>query len=489
VADSFYVTTPIYYVNAAPHLGHAYTTIAADVLARHHRQRGEAVFFLTGTDEHGEPVADAAHALGLEPQALADRNAERFRALAPRLGASNDFFIRTTDPEHMAVVQEVLSRVRDNGYVYKGMYEGWYCPRCADFKAESEIDEGRLCPIHHIALVREEEENWFFALSRFQGRLEALYAERPEFVAPRTRYNEALSFIAGGLRDVPLTRRRLEWGVPVPWDPEHVFYVWFDALLNYYSALSYARPGEDLTSEFWPASCHLIAKDILRFHTVYWPALLMAAGLELPERVFVHGYLLMDGEKMSKSLGNVLDPFAAIDRFGADALRFYLLRDVSFGQDGSVSTAAFEQRYESELANDYGNLASRVLAMVARYRDGVLPHGPDGATLDPLLTGDFDGLAERVAELIDGVELTVALDEIWQRVRRLNRYVEEQAPWVLAKDPARAGDLDRVLASLVEGLRVVTVLLHPYLPASTARLLAALDAPVLAAIEPLFPRL
>jgi methionyl-tRNA synthetase len=501
VPKSFYVTTPIYYVNAAPHLGHAYTTIAADVMARHHRQRGEAVFFLTGTDEHGEPVADAAHALGIEPQELADRNAERFRALAPRLGASNDFFIRTTDPQHMAVVQDVLSRVRENGFVYKGMYEGWYCPRCADFKAENEIDEGRLCPIHHVALEREEEENYFFALSRFQEQLEALYAERPEFVAPRTRYNEALSFIAGGLRDVPLTRRHLTWGVPVPWDSEHVFYVWFDALLNYYSALSYARAGsegggkggggaagEDLTAQFWPANCHLIAKDILRFHTVYWPALLMAAELELPERVFVHGYLLMEGEKMSKSLGNVLDPFAAIDRFGADALRFYLLRDVSFGQDGSVSTAAFEQRYESELANDYGNLASRTLAMVARYRAGVVPRSPDGPLLDPVLADDFAGLGERVGELIDRVELTLALDEIWQRVRRLNRYVEEQAPWVLAKDPARARDLDRVLGTLIEGLRIVTTLLHPYLPASTERLLEALDAPVLAAIEPLFPR-
>ncbi len=471
--DSFYVTTPIYYVNAAPHLGHAYTTIAADVLARHHRQRGEDVFMLTGTDEHGEPVADAAHAQGIAPQELADRNAERFRALAPVLGASNDFFIRTTDAGHIAVVQEVLSRVRDNGFVYEGVYEGWYCPRCADFKADNEIDAGRLCPIHHIELVREKEENYFFALSRFQERLEALYEEQPGFVAPRTRRNEALSFIAGGLRDVPLTRRRLTWGVPVPWDSDHVFYVWFDALLNYYSALSYARPGEDLTGRFWPADCHLIAKDILRFHTVYWPALLMAAEIELPKKVFVHGYLLMEGEKMSKSLGNVLDPFEVIERFGSDALRFYLLRDVSFGGDGSVSTAAFEQRYESELANEYGNLASRTLAMVGRYREGGVPAGAP----DPALAGDFDGLAERVAELIDSVELTNALEEIWGRVRRLNRYVEEQAPWTLAKDPARADDLDRVLTTLVGGLRVVSVLLHPYLPASTLRLLDALGAP------------
>jgi methionyl-tRNA synthetase len=525
---SFYVTTPIYYVNAAPHLGHAYTTIAADVLARHHRQRGEEVFFLTGTDEHGEPVADAAHALGVEPQELADRNSERFRALAPRIEATNDFFIRTTDPQHMAVVQEVLTKVRENGHVHMGTYEGWYCPKCADFKAENEVDEGELCPIHHVKLTREQEDNYFFALSTFQEPLERLYAEHEDFVAPRSRYNEALSFIKSGLRDVPLSRHKLTWGVPVPWDTEHVFYVWFDALLNYYSALSYAPAppdvshgpsapgaggaengppsrartshpaGDTLTRSFWPADVHLIAKDILRFHAVYWPALLMAAGIELPRKLFVHGYLLMDGEKMSKSLGNVLDPFEVIDRFGADALRFYLLRDVPFGQDGSVSTASFEQRYESELANDYGNLASRTIAMIVRYRDGVV-----SGELDDSLATDFAGLGERVSGLLDGVELTSALDEIWGRVRRLNRYVEEQAPWQLAKDPERAQELDRVLATLAEGLRVVSVLLHPYLPDSTERLLAALGAPELSfagadfaagkvhsvqALAPLFPK-
>src|SRR5271167_4025273 len=398
---SFYVTTPIYYVNAAPHLGHAYTTIAADAMARHHRQRGEDVFFLTGTDEHGEPVADAAHALGIEPQQLADRNAERFKALAPLIEATNDFFIRTTDEQHMVMVQEVLTQVRENGFVYEGTYEGWYCPRCADFKADNEIDEGNRCPIHHIELTREQEDNYFFRLSSFQERLEELYAECPDFVCPRTRYNEALSFIRSGLRDVPLTRHKLTWGVPVPWDQEHVFYVWFDALLNYYTALSYApapassatrgEPGdEDLLERFWPASYHVIAKDILRFHAVYWPALLMAAGIELPEHVFVHGYLLMDGEKMSKSLGNVLDPFAVIERFGADALRFYLLREVPFGQDGSVSNASFEQRYESELANEYGNLASRTIAMLERYRPAGVPAG----AVDPLLAEDFTGLGE-----------------------------------------------------------------------------------------------
>ncbi len=469
---SFYVTTPIYYVNAAPHLGHAYTEIAADIMARHHRQRGERVFFLTGTDEHGEPVADAAHALGIEPKELADRNAERFRALAPQIEATNDFFIRTTDPQHEAKVQEVLSLVRENGFVYEGVYEGWYCPRCADFKAENEIDEGNRCPIHHIELTREREENYFFKLSAFQERLERLYGEREDFVTPRTRYNEALSFIRSGLRDVPLTRHKLTWGVRVPWDPEHVFYVWFDALLNYYSALSYAEPGEDLTATFWPASYHLIAKDILRFHAVYWPALLMAAELELPEHIFIHGYLLMEGEKMSKSLGNVLDPFEVIERFGADALRFYLLREVPFGQDGSVSSASFELRYETELANELGNLASRAIAMLVRYRDGVVSPGP----VDELLADDFAGLPERVSAHVDRAELTAALEEIWQRVRRLNRYVEEQAPWQLAKDESRAEDLDRVLRTLAEGLRTLGVLLWPYLPASCERLLSALGA-------------
>jgi methionyl-tRNA synthetase len=472
---SFYVTTPIYYVNAAPHLGHAYTTIGADILARHMRQRGEEVFFLTGTDEHGEPVALAAEREGVTPQQLADRNAERFKAMMPALGVSNDFFIRTSDARHVARVQELLGRVNDNGFVYEGLYEGWYCPRCADFKTENEIGPQTTCPIHEIALVREREENYFFALSRFQEPLERLYgehSERPGFVLPSHHFNEARAFIAQGLQDVSLTRAKLTWGVPVPWDPEHVFYVWFDALLNYVTALSYAREGEDLTAQFWPASFHIIGKDILKFHTVFWPALLMAAGLALPRHVFVHGFLLMDDKKMSKSLGNVLDPFAIVDRYGSDALRYYCFREVSFGRDGSVSAAGFEARYEGELANEYGNLASRTLAMLARYRGGELP----AVALDGELAGDFDGLAQEVCECLDGAELTQALERIWQRVRRLNRYVEERAPWTLAKDERRVGELDEVLASLAEGLRVVSVLLGPYLPVSTERLLDALGA-------------
>jgi methionyl-tRNA synthetase len=464
------------------------------------RQRGEEVFFLTGTDEHGEPVAQAAEREGVSPKELADRNAARFEALMPQLEVSNDFFVRTSDPRHVERVQQVMQRVHDNGHVYLGTYEGWYCPRCADFKNDNEIGPENTCLIHHIPLDREQEENWFFRLSSFQEPLERLFAERPDFVMPPSRANEARSFVTQGLRDVSLSRGKLTWGVPVPWDPAHVFYVWFDALLNYVTALSFAREGEDLSERFWPPAYHLIGKDILKFHAVYWPALLMAAGLELPHHLFVHGYLLMDGEKMSKSLGNVLDPFEVMERFGTDALRYYCFREVSFGQDGSVSTTGFETRYESELANEYGNLASRTLAMLARYREGRVP----AVATDPALAADFDGLDGEVAGLLDRAECSQALDAIWQRVRRLNRYVETRAPWQLAKDPAQADALDEALASLAEGLRVVTVLLHPYMPGTTTTLLAVLDRPALSydearfaatgwggavgTLEPLFPK-
>ncbi len=477
---AFYVTTPIYYVNAAPHLGHAYTTIGADILARHMRQRGEEVFFLTGTDEHGEPVAQAAEREGVTARELADRNAERFKALLPRINVTNDFFIRTSDPRHKRRVQEVMQLVHDNGHTYKGMYEGWYCPRCADFKTDNEVGPDHTCPIHKITLDREREENWFFRLSTFQEPLERLYREQPEFVRPRQRYNEALSFITGGLNDISLSRSKISWGVDVPWEPGHVFYVWFDALLNYYTALSFARDGEDLTPTFWPAF-HIIGKDILKFHAVFWPATLMAAGIELPRQIFIHGYLLMRDasgaeHKMSKSLGNVLDPFEVMDRFGTDALRYYCFREVSFGHDGGVSTITFGERYETELANELGNLASRTLSMLARYRDSTVP----AVDVDPALDEDFDGLAEEVAALLDHCEITQALDRIWQRVRRLNRYVEERAPWRLAKDEAKADELDRTLRSLAEGLRVVTVLLSPYIPETADKLLGALRAPDLA---------
>lgn len=499
---SFYVTTPIFYVNDRPHLGHAYSTIAADILARHNRQRGEQTFFLTGTDEHGEPVALAAEAQGISPQELADRNAPRFEAMAALVNASNDFFIRTSDPRHTDRVAQVIQRVYDNGHVYEGKYEGWYCPRCADFKNEREIGPHNTCLIHEIELERVSEQNWFFRLSAFEGQLKELYASNPTFVVPEHRRNEAVSFIAGGLQDVSLSRAKLKWGMELPWDPSQRMYVWFDALLNYFTALSFAREGKDLTEAFWPADCHVLGKDILKFHAVIWPALMMAAGLEPPKGMVIHGFLLMDDKKMSKSLGNVLDPVEVIERFGADALRFYCFREVSFGHDGSISTAGFQSRYETELANDWGNLASRVLAMLERYRDGVVPE----ATVDEELAGGEGGLSgieAEVCELLDRFEISQALEAIWSRVRRLNRYVEETKPWELAKREEAAEELDGALYNLAEGLRVLALLLIPYMPSSSEVVLDAIGEPgrEIAAfgsrgggagterIKPLFPKL
>ena len=499
---AFYVTTPIFYVNAEPHLGHAYSVIAADIFARHMRQRGEDVFFLTGTDEHGEPVELAAEREGISPQELADRNAPRFEAMAKAVNATNDFFIRTSDTRHTDRVAEIMQRVHDNGHVYQGTYEGWYCPRCAAFYTERELGPGNTCPIHEIPLEREREENWFFRLSAFEDDLKRLYEERPEFVVPGFRRNEAVSFIEQGLEDVSLSRAKLKWGMPLPWDPSQRMYVWFDALLNYVTALSFARDGEDLTDRYWPAAFHVLAKDILKFHAVIWPALLLAAGLNPPRGMVIHGYLLMGEKKMSKSLGNVLDPFEAIERFGSDALRFYCFREVSFGQDGSVSAPGFEARYETELANDYGNLASRTLAMLERYRGSVVPE----AEVDPAVAGGdggLEGFEAEVSALIDRAEPSQALEVIWARVRRLNRYVEEARPWDLAKDEGEVARLDQVLFTLAEGLRVLTLALLPYIPDSAAKLLDALgeDGRELAAfgsrgggaavtrIEPLFPKL
>jgi methionyl-tRNA synthetase len=491
----YYVTTPIYYVNAEPHLGHAYTTIAADVLARHMRQRGEDVFFLTGTDEHGEPVAQAAEREGVTPQELVDRNAPKFQDLVKRVNATNDFFIRTSDERHKKAVQDVLQKVHDAGYVYPGHYEGYYCPRCADFKTEAELIDGNKCPIHLIVLEREVEDNWFFKLSEFQEPLERWYTEHPEWALPDFRYNEALSFIKQGLQDVSLSRVRISWGVQVPWEPTQVFYVWFDALLNYYTALTYA-PGASV-EKFWPPNVQLLAKDILKFHAVIWPALLMAADLPLPKQLYIHGYLLMDEHKMSKSLGNVIDPFQIIEKFGADALRFYLMREVSFGQDGNVSTEGFENRYTTELANEYGNLASRTLAMIDRYRDGELRKPSD----PPPLAESFAGITEAVCRRLDRIDITGALEEIWQRIRVLNAYVASEQPWQIAKDSTKGEQLDAVLYALAEGLRVVSVLLQPWIPDASGKLLAALGAdregmPTFGdwpgghvrKIDPLFPR-
>jgi methionyl-tRNA synthetase len=465
----FYLTTPIYYVNSTPHIGHAYTTIAADILARHHRQRGDDTYFLTGVDEHADKVARVAAEQGLEPREYTDRIAGVWRELPARLNATNDFFIRTSDEGHKRFVQDFLQRIYDNGRddIYQDVYAGLYCFGCEAFKSEDELVDGK-CPDHGTVPEWIEERNWFFRLSAYQEPLLRLYDERPEFVLPQFRYNEARSFIEGGLRDFSISRATQTWGVPIPWDPDQVAYVWADALVNYLSALSYA-PGENL-ERFWPA-VHLIGKDILRFHGVYWPALLLAAGHEPPRQLFAHGYLNIDQQKISKSLGNVIDPLDLIDVYGADAVRFWCARQVSFGQDGNVTLDSFRERYERELGNDLGNLVSRTTAMIARYRDGRLARTPGPGAFDP------EALRAAIVERLDRYDITGALDEAWQAVRRLNQHVEATAPWVLARDEANSDELDRVLYDLADGLVAVAVALASYLPETAPRILEALRQP------------
>jgi methionyl-tRNA synthetase len=473
-ARRFYLTTPIYYVNADPHVGHAYTTIMADILARHRRQRGDDVFFLTGTDEHGAKIARSAEEVGRTPREHADVLSARFRELGAILNASNDFFIRTTDEGHVAEVQRVLERMHAAGDIYKGSYGGWYCTSCEAFYAEGDLDGERRCPTHRRPAEWLEEENWFFRLSAYRDRLLEHFRRAPGWITPHARYNEALRLIEDGLEDLSLSRAQVSWGVPVPWDPEQVVYVWIDALFNYWTALTYARPGEDLVARFWPPDVQLMAKDILKFHGVIWPALLMSAGLELPRRLVVHGYVLKGGERLSKTTGNVVDPFPYIERYGIDALRYYLAREVRFGEDGHFAEETFEARYANELANELGNLVSRTVAMIGRYRDGIVPEDPGG---DAALAAY---VAERVAAVeraFDAVDLTGALGEAWELVRRLNQLVEERKPWELAKEPGRARELDQALASLAEGLRAALVLVWPYIPGSAARGLDALGQP------------
>jgi methionyl-tRNA synthetase len=493
---SYYLTTPIYYVNSTPHIGHAYTTILADIFVRHHRQRGERTYFLTGVDEHADKVSRVAAEEGLSPQEYVDRIVDDWRALAPSVGAEPDYFIRTTDEGHKRFVQDFLQRIYDNGDVYQDVYAGLYCVGCEAFKSEDELVDGK-CPDHGTEPEWLEEKNWFFRLSAYQDRLLALYQERPDLVLPAFRANEAKSFIAGGLRDFSISRATQTWGVPIPWDPEQVAYVWADALVNYLSALSYA-PGADFS--LWPAR-HLLAKDILRFHCVYWPAMLLSAGYEPPRQLFVHGYLNLDGRGISKSLGNVIRVEELTGVYGVDALRFWAARAVTFGQDADVSAESFHERYESELANDLGNLLSRTTALIARSGGELAPAGTEGGELARAAAA----LHDELPGLFDRFEVTAALDRIWDHVRRLNRYVEQTKPWELARDAGRADELGRVLHDLADGLRVTAVALAAFVPETSARILAALGQPhevawenvapgrTLAATgiepsEPLFPR-
>ncbi|HET7146780.1 MAG TPA: methionine--tRNA ligase [Gaiellaceae bacterium] len=496
----FYLTTPIYYVNSTPHIGHAYTTAIGDMLVRHHRQRGEETFFLTGVDEHATKVYRVAQEEGLEPQEYADRIAVPWRELPARLNAQTDFFLRTSDEGHKRFVRDFLQRMYDNGDIYQDVYAGLYCVGCEAFKTEDELTADGLCPEHLVKPEWIEETNYFFRLSAYQDKLLALYDERPDVVLPAFRRNEARSFIAGGLRDFSISRAGQPWGIPLPWDESQVAYVWADALVNYVSALTYAREGEDLRAEFWPVVHHLLGKDILRFHCVYWPAMLLSAGYDPPKQLFVHGWLLLDDKKISKSLGNVVEPLELLDIYGTDPVRYWMARAVSFGQDGSASIDGILERYDSELANDLGNLLSRTTAMVARYRNGAVTQTTSDAPVD------FDALRADVAARMDVFDVTGALDTVWDAVRRLNQYVTTEAPWQLAKDDANAERLDTVLYTLVDGLTAVAVALYAFLPDTAPRILAALRQPAdpawervrngavadtdgIGAAEPLFPRI
>jgi methionyl-tRNA synthetase len=464
----FYVTTPIYYVNDVPHLGHAYTTIAADILTRHHKQRGAETFFLTGVDEHASKVYRAAEQQGIDPTEYVDRIVVAWKELPERLNARPDFFIRTSDEPHKRFVREFVQRIYDNGDVYEDVYAGHYCVSCEAFYSEDELLEGGRCPIHERPTEWIEEKNYFFRLSAYQDKLLQLYDERPDFVLPGFRYNEARSFIAGGLRDFSISRAGQPWGVPLPWDESQVAYVWVDALPNYLSALTYAREGENLIPKFWPVVHHVMAKEILRFHCVYWPALLMSAGYDVPRQIFVHGYVLLNDKKISKSTGNLVDALDLVDVYGPDPVRFWCARAISFGHDGSASLESVHERYERELANDLGNLVSRTTAMISRYRGGRLIAAGESPP------ADLDALRTDVAARLDGFDITGAVDSIWQVVRRLNQYVEESAPWQLAKDESRAADLDTVLANLADGLVAVAVALSAYLPETAPKILEAL---------------
>lgn len=467
----FYVTTPIYYVNDSPHIGHAYTTLACDVLARFKRLDGFDVKFLTGTDEHGQKVEKSAQAKGVAPQAFTDEVSQRFRDLAAAMGFSNDDFIRTTEPRHKAACQALWKRLIDNGDIYLGAYSGWYAVRDEAFYGEGELVTGKdgqkLAPTG-APVEWVEEPSYFFRLSKWQEPLLEFYEKNPGFIAPDTRRNEVLSFVRGGLHDLSVSRTTFSWGVPVPGDDAHVMYVWLDALTNYITAVGFPDEG-GAYARFWPADLHMVGKDILRFHTVYWPAFLMAAGLAPPKRVFAHGWWTNEGQKISKSVGNVIDPIGLVDRYGLDQVRYFLLREVPFGHDGDFSHKAMVNRMNGELANDLGNLAQRVLSMIAKNCGGVVPTPGPLTEDDMALLGPAHGLLDVVRGHMDRQAFHEALESIWVIVRAANGYVDHQAPWALRKtDPDR---MATVLWVLAEVIRHVAILMQPVVPTSAARML------------------
>jgi methionyl-tRNA synthetase len=470
MATPFYVTTPIYYVNDAPHIGHAYPTVAADALARWRRLWGDDVVFLTGTDEHGLKVQRAAEEQGVTPREWADRTSERYREAWRLLEISNTDFIRTTEPRHYRAVQQFLEVIHDNGFIELGIYEGLYCVACEAYYTEDELVDG-LCPVHARPVERVTEENYFFQLSRFGDQLLEHYTAHPEAVQPESRRNEVLGFIKGGLRDFSMSRTSLSWGIPLPWDPAHVTYVWFEALLNYCTGVGY---GQDRArfDRYWPTVHHLVGKDILRFHAVYWPAMLLAAGETPPQCVFAHGFLLVGGEKMSKTALNQIAPAELVADFGADGFRYHFLADQRFGPDGDFSYEAMVARYNADLANNFGNLANRVLNMTASYCDGVAPAARSDGPLVDATRRAFDGMQAGM----DRLDYAAGLASVWDLIRAANSYIEAEEPWRLHRSGDTAATA-AVLGDCLEALRVVALLASPAIPRASAELWRRLGLP------------
>ncbi len=469
---TFYITTPIYYVNDVPHIGHAYTTLACDVMARFKRARGYQVAFLTGTDEHGQKVEAAAKANGETPLELADRVVKRFQALWDKLNTSHTDFIRTTQERHKHTVQEQFKSIEAKGDIYLGEYEDWYCTPCETFWTETQMINGN-CPDCSRATTKLKEESYFFRMSKYQDQLLAHIEANPDFIQPKSRRNEILSFVREGLRDLSISRTSFSWGIPVPGNEKHVIYVWFDALTNYISALGYPEDHNKLFATFWPA-VHVIGKDILRFHTVYWPTFLMAAGLPLPRQIFAHGWWTVEGQKMSKSLRNVVEPHMLADTYGVDTIRYFLLREVPFGLDGDFSHSALIGRINSDLANDLGNLVSRSSAMLGKYFDGTLPQPGIAETIDDKFVSLFSETVTKSDALLDEMAFNKALIAIWELISAGNKYIDETAPWALAKDPEQQPRLATVMYNLVDSLRVIALLVTPFMPQTAEKILTLL---------------